>query len=282
MGCGDRLDAHPHPRHHFPVPGRGRTPSRRPHRPTRAPPRARARTSRRTPCSRRCSATGLPATTRQRPRRTPSPAPPATLRDWLQHVAPRRRVQRRSASPGSWSRSTPAPAKPSRPGTGSMPDGVIYKPCGNRRAAVCPACAEVYRADTYQLVLAGLQGGKGVCGERPPPPLRLPHPHRTLLRAGPLEDQGRPEPGPAARPQTAALPARRRPAPRMHADGEDPRPAALPGLLRPHKPCGTASPANSGRLQARIKEHRPPPRQSPRTAVRGCRSRRSPRCRPAP
>ena len=46
--------------------------------------------------------------------------------------------------------------------TGSMPDGVIYKPCGNRRAAVCPACAEVYRADTYQLVLAGLQGGKGL------------------------------------------------------------------------------------------------------------------------
>ncbi len=27
---------------------------------------------------------------------------------------------------------------------------------------MCPACAEVYRADTYQLVLAGLNGGKGV------------------------------------------------------------------------------------------------------------------------
>ena len=43
-----------------------------------------------------------------------------------------------------------------------MPDRVIYKACGNRRASVCPSCAEVYRADAYQLVLAGLQGGKGV------------------------------------------------------------------------------------------------------------------------
>jgi len=46
--------------------------------------------------------------------------------------------------------------------TGEMPDGVIYKACGNRRASVCPSCAEVYRADAYQLVLAGLRGGKGV------------------------------------------------------------------------------------------------------------------------
>ncbi len=49
----------------------------------------------------------------------------------------------------------------SRP-TADMPDAVIYKACGNRRAAVCPACAEVYRADAYQLVLAGLRGGKGI------------------------------------------------------------------------------------------------------------------------
>ncbi|HEY9475923.1 MAG TPA: replication initiator, partial [Mycobacteriales bacterium] len=46
--------------------------------------------------------------------------------------------------------------------TESLPDGVVYTACGNRRAAVCPACAEVYRADTYQLVAAGLRGGKGV------------------------------------------------------------------------------------------------------------------------
>jgi hypothetical protein len=46
--------------------------------------------------------------------------------------------------------------------TAAMPDGVIYTACGDRRASVCPACAETYRADTYQLVRAGLAGGKGV------------------------------------------------------------------------------------------------------------------------
>ncbi len=42
------------------------------------------------------------------------------------------------------------------------PDAVVYKACGNRRAAVCSTCAETYRADAYQLVLAGLRGGKGI------------------------------------------------------------------------------------------------------------------------
>jgi hypothetical protein len=42
------------------------------------------------------------------------------------------------------------------------PDGVVYKACGDRRASVCPACAETYRADTWQLVAAGIRGGKGV------------------------------------------------------------------------------------------------------------------------
>ena len=34
--------------------------------------------------------------------------------------------------------------------------------CRNRRASRCPSCAEMYRADTYQLIRAGLAGGKGV------------------------------------------------------------------------------------------------------------------------
>jgi hypothetical protein len=46
--------------------------------------------------------------------------------------------------------------------TTSMPDGVLYVPCGDRRASICPPCAETYRADTYQLIKAGLAGGKGV------------------------------------------------------------------------------------------------------------------------
>ncbi|WP_330186197.1 replication initiator [Dactylosporangium sp. AC04546] len=46
--------------------------------------------------------------------------------------------------------------------TDRLPDGVIYKPCGNRRAVVCPSCSERYKRDAYQLVRAGLVGGKGV------------------------------------------------------------------------------------------------------------------------
>jgi hypothetical protein len=49
--------------------------------------------------------------------------------------------------------------------TADMPDGVIYKPCGNRREAVCPACSERYKRDAYQVVRSGLVGGKGVPDE---------------------------------------------------------------------------------------------------------------------
>jgi len=46
--------------------------------------------------------------------------------------------------------------------TAALPDGVVYKPCGTRRASLCPSCAETYRYDTYHLIVAGLRGGKGV------------------------------------------------------------------------------------------------------------------------
>jgi hypothetical protein len=46
--------------------------------------------------------------------------------------------------------------------TKDTPDKVIYLPCGDRRESVCPPCAETYRADTYQLIRAGLAGGKGM------------------------------------------------------------------------------------------------------------------------
>jgi hypothetical protein len=42
------------------------------------------------------------------------------------------------------------------------PDGVLLKACGTRRESCCPSCAATYRADAYQLLAAGLQGGKGV------------------------------------------------------------------------------------------------------------------------
>jgi hypothetical protein len=46
--------------------------------------------------------------------------------------------------------------------TDREPDGILRKACGNRREAVCPSCAERYRGDAYQLLAAGLRGGKGV------------------------------------------------------------------------------------------------------------------------
>jgi len=42
------------------------------------------------------------------------------------------------------------------------PDGVLLKACGTRRESRCPSCAAVYRSDAYQLLAAGLKGGKGV------------------------------------------------------------------------------------------------------------------------
>jgi Replication initiator protein, pSAM2 len=46
--------------------------------------------------------------------------------------------------------------------TDDLPDKAIYIPCGDRRTSVCPPCAETYRADTYQVIRAGLAGGKGM------------------------------------------------------------------------------------------------------------------------
>jgi len=47
--------------------------------------------------------------------------------------------------------------------TASEPDGALMVRCGNRREACCPSCAHEYRGDMWQLVYAGLAGGrKGV------------------------------------------------------------------------------------------------------------------------
>jgi len=42
------------------------------------------------------------------------------------------------------------------------PGGVLPVACKTRRASRCPPCAEAYHADTYQLIRAGLTGGKGI------------------------------------------------------------------------------------------------------------------------
>ena len=45
---------------------------------------------------------------------------------------------------------------------GELVDTGIVVPCKDRRAAVCPSCSRLYQADAWQLVAAGIRGGKGV------------------------------------------------------------------------------------------------------------------------
>ncbi|MCG7320808.1 replication initiator [Arsenicicoccus bolidensis] len=42
------------------------------------------------------------------------------------------------------------------------PLGELLVPCGNRRASWCPACSRVYARDTFELIRAGVVGGKTV------------------------------------------------------------------------------------------------------------------------
>ena len=56
--------------------------------------------------------------------------------------------------------------------TRTEPDGVLIKRCGNRRPAVCPSCSYEYRADAYQLVRAGITGGKASSHRSPATRLR--------------------------------------------------------------------------------------------------------------
>ncbi|MEU6824074.1 replication initiator [Streptomyces atriruber] len=43
----------------------------------------------------------------------------------------------------------------------TLPAGQLLTRCNNRRTTRCPACAEVYRRDTFHLITSGLRGGKG-------------------------------------------------------------------------------------------------------------------------
>jgi hypothetical protein len=81
-----------------------------------------------------------------------------------------------------------------------MPDGVIYKPCGNRRLTTCPGCAETYRRDAYHLLHAGLVGGKASPRpSRPARPYSSPSPPRPSARSTPARSASTPAPtGPGA------------------------------------------------------------------------------------
>ncbi|MCA1821229.1 MAG: hypothetical protein LC644_05600 [Pseudonocardia sp.] len=92
-------------------------------------------------------------------RRAASPG----YRRWLDHVSSVHGCERPIRLAGHLHTINPTTGEVlSSRSTESLPDGVIYVPCGDRRASVCPACAETYRADTYHLIRTGLVGGKGV------------------------------------------------------------------------------------------------------------------------
>jgi hypothetical protein len=46
--------------------------------------------------------------------------------------------------------------------TETLPDGVTHTRCNNRRASRCEPCSRIYQQDAWQLIVAGLAGGKGV------------------------------------------------------------------------------------------------------------------------
>jgi hypothetical protein len=106
-----------------------------------------------------------------------SPFVPRTLRDfvhvraarddywqWLHHVAPAGGCTQPIRLAGAMHATIDVATGQilSSRDTADLPDGVLYKACGNRRESVCPSCAHTYQRDAYQLVRAGLVGGKGV------------------------------------------------------------------------------------------------------------------------
>jgi hypothetical protein len=46
--------------------------------------------------------------------------------------------------------------------TGELTEGELLVPCKDRRFSVCPSCSRTYQDDAWQLVAAGIRGGKGV------------------------------------------------------------------------------------------------------------------------
>ncbi|UGT94235.1 replication initiator [Mycobacterium ostraviense] len=91
-----------------------------------------------------------------------------SLTDWLAPGSPAiDQAIRRASSPGHeswWQRcaavgfcANPVQASACDPDLGRRVAVMIR--CGNRRAAICPSCSDLYAADTWQLVHAGTHGG---------------------------------------------------------------------------------------------------------------------------
>ena len=93
--------------------------------------------------------------------------------------------------------------------SGELVEGDLLVACKDRRAAVCPSCSRLYQADAWQLVAAGIRGGKGVS------PSVVAHPQLfvtlTAPSFGPVhrsDVSGDATPAVPAPAQCGALPAR--------------------------------------------------------------------------
>jgi hypothetical protein len=107
--------------------------------------------------------------------------------------------------------------------TRQMPDGLLYKACGNRRASVCPSCAEVYRRDAYQLIRSGMAGGKGIpvtVGTHPAVFLTLTAPSFGLVHTRRTSKSGQPIPCRPRRHEDLCPHGVDLRCSRLHADGE--------------------------------------------------------------
>ena len=83
--------------------------------------------------------------------------------EWISHTATARGCSHPVRLTGEITDVDPATGEIiRRAATADMPDGVLYVPCGTRRASLCPSCAETYRRDAYQIVKSGMNGGKGI------------------------------------------------------------------------------------------------------------------------
>ena len=115
------------------------------------------------------------------------------------------------------------PGRPSRAATAARPSARPARP--------------IYKRDARQLVRAGLAGGKGIPETITGAPVRVRHPHRAVVRPGPLPAdarQDRPALPPPPRRQGPPLPARPRhllPDPPRRGR-PPPRPAHVRRLLR--------------------------------------------------
>jgi hypothetical protein len=83
---------------------------------------------------------------------------------WLRHVKPAAGCTRPILLAGTIRTLDPDTGRlgPTVFDTADLPDGVIYKRCGNRRHSVCPSCSDRYKRDAFRVIRSGLVGGDGI------------------------------------------------------------------------------------------------------------------------